>query len=289
MTHICLHAAQCSAQQISITQSEFSCITDRRLCCSLSEADLWDYIITNDTMESTGKQLDDISGRALAGQIGNGIAALQEPELTASPPAQTVMALRNMTAKCHVTCSRVCIIELTDCTAHAQDMHDLLTAHAHCWHAAECIAPLTDASRAFTLTSAMSCAFDKLTSSMRDLQGPAATQQRTAAAEAASGGPIVAPAAAVAPVATSDKAASKETVSSPTATSVTTLPPVPTVPTAAGFERSQHCLLSCADISLLFLSTLCRSICKHALCCCKLGSSWLTSCCHEQYCATFGS
>lgn len=123
---------------------------------SLSEADLWDYIITNDTMESTGKQLDDISGRALAGQIGNGIAELQEPEFTTSPPAQ---------------------------------------------------------------------------------MGAAATQQKTAAAEAASGGPVVAPAAAVAPVATSDKAASKETASSPTATSVTALPPVPTIPTAAGFER----------------------------------------------------
>ncbi len=111
--------------------------------------------------------------------------------------------------------------------------------HTAGWHAGECTPPLTDASRAYTLTSAMTRAFDKLTSSMHDLQGPAATQQRTAAAEA-SGGPIVAPAAAVAPVATSDKAASKETVSSPTATSVTPLPPLPTVPTAAGFERSQH-------------------------------------------------
>ncbi len=107
-------------------------------------------------------------------------------------------------------------------------------------HAAQCTPPLTGASHAYTLTSAISHAFDKLTSSTCDLQGAAVPQQRTAAAEAASGGPIVAPAAAVAPVATSDKAASKEAVSSPTATSVTTLPPVPTVPTAAGFERSQH-------------------------------------------------
>ena len=68
-------------------------------------------------------------------------------------------------------------------------------------------------------------------------QGPAVTQQKTAAAEAASGGPIVAPAAAVAPVVTSDFNASKHAVSSPTANSVTSLPPVPTVPIAAGFDR----------------------------------------------------
>ncbi len=107
---MCLHVAQCSAQQFSIMQSEISCVTDMRLCCSLSEADLWDYIITNDTMESTGKQLDDISGRALAGQIGNGIAALQEPEITTSPPAQTVVTSRIMTGNCSIACSRVCII-----------------------------------------------------------------------------------------------------------------------------------------------------------------------------------
>ena len=236
---MCLHVAQCSAQQFSIMQSEISCVTDMRLCCSLSEADLWDYIITNDTMEKTGKQLDDISGRALAGQIGNGIAEVQEPELTTSPPAQMVMTSRIMTANCSIACSRVCIIADK---LHMPKTFMTWSQHMHIagWHSANCIPPLTDASRAYTLTSAMNHAFDKLTSSMRDLQGPAATQQRTAAAEAASGGPIVAPAAAVAPVATSDKAASKETVSSPTATSVTNLPPVPTVPTAAGFERSQH-------------------------------------------------
>lgn len=60
------------------------------LCCSLGEADLWDYIITNETMEATRKQLEDISGRALAGQIGNGIEALQEPELIQNATAQTV-------------------------------------------------------------------------------------------------------------------------------------------------------------------------------------------------------
>ena len=159
--------------------------------------------------------------------------------------------------------------------------------HIAGWHAADCTPPVTDASHAYTLTSAMSHALNKLTSSMRDLQGPAVTQQRTAAAEAASGGPIVAPAAAVAPVATSDKTASKETVASPTATSVTNLPPVPTVPTAAGFERSQHRLLYCADVLLLSLSTLCRSLCKHAFHSYNFGSSWLTSCHHEQHCATF--
>ena len=86
---------------------KISCIEDLRLCCSLNEADLWDYIITNDTMESTGKQLDDISGRALAGQIGNGIAELQEPELTTSTP-QMVITSRIVTGKCSIACSRVC-------------------------------------------------------------------------------------------------------------------------------------------------------------------------------------
>ncbi len=103
-------------------QSEISCITDLTLCCSLSEADLWDYIITNDTTESTGRQLDDISGRALAGQIGNGIAELQEPELTTSPPHQTVMTSKITTVNCSIACSRVCIIAdrlPTTCPRHA--------------------------------------------------------------------------------------------------------------------------------------------------------------------------
>ena len=65
-------------------------VPDRVWCCSLTEADLWDYVITNDTMESTGKQLDDISGRALAGQIGNGIATLEDSELASSSPTLTV-------------------------------------------------------------------------------------------------------------------------------------------------------------------------------------------------------
>jgi len=93
-----------------------------RLCCSLSEADLWDYIITNDTMEKTGKQLDDISGRALAGQIGNGIAELQEPELTTSTPSQMVTTSRIVTGKCSISCSRVCII--------ADRLHSICPRHA---------------------------------------------------------------------------------------------------------------------------------------------------------------
>lgn len=44
------------------------------MCCSLNEAGLWDYVIVNDTMEKTGQQLQAIAERALAGQIGNGIA-----------------------------------------------------------------------------------------------------------------------------------------------------------------------------------------------------------------------
>ena len=103
-------------------QSNISCITDMRLCCSLSEADLWDYIITNDTMESTGKQLDDISGRALAGQIGNGIAELQEPELKTSLPAQTVMTSRLVTGNCSIACSRVCIM--------ADRLHSICPRHS---------------------------------------------------------------------------------------------------------------------------------------------------------------
>ena len=103
-------------------QSNISCITDMRLCCSLSEADLWDYIITNDTMESTGKQLDDISGRALAGQIGNGIAELQEPELTTSLPAQTVMTSRLVTGNCSIACSRVCTM--------ADRLHSICPRHS---------------------------------------------------------------------------------------------------------------------------------------------------------------
>ncbi len=92
-----------------------------RLCCSLSEADLWDYIITNDTMEATGKQLDDISGRALAGQIGNGIAELQEPELTTSPSAQMVLT-SIVTGHCSMACGRVCII--------ADRLHSICPRHA---------------------------------------------------------------------------------------------------------------------------------------------------------------
>ena len=42
-------------------------------------------------MEGTGKQLAEIAGRALAGQIGNGIAEAQEPELTQAH--QTVWVL----------------------------------------------------------------------------------------------------------------------------------------------------------------------------------------------------
>ena len=33
-------------------------------------------------MDGTGKQLAEIAGRALAGQIGNGIAEMQDPALT---------------------------------------------------------------------------------------------------------------------------------------------------------------------------------------------------------------
>ncbi len=44
-------------------------------------------------MEATGKQLEDIAGRALAGQIGNGIAALQDPELAQASSAQAVCPL----------------------------------------------------------------------------------------------------------------------------------------------------------------------------------------------------
>lgn len=46
------------------------------LCCSLHESGLWDYVIVNDTMEKTGQQLQAIAERALAGQVGNGIAAV---------------------------------------------------------------------------------------------------------------------------------------------------------------------------------------------------------------------
>lgn len=58
--------------------------------CSLSEPGLWDYVITNETMEGTGKQLADIAGRALAGQIGNGIAELQDPDMSQTLSNQTV-------------------------------------------------------------------------------------------------------------------------------------------------------------------------------------------------------
>lgn len=58
--------------------------------CSLSEPGLWDYVITNETMEGTGKQLADIAGRALAGQIGNGIAELQDPDVSQTLANQTV-------------------------------------------------------------------------------------------------------------------------------------------------------------------------------------------------------
>ena len=59
-------------------------------CRSLSEPGLWDYVITNETMEGTGKQLADIAGRALAGQIGNGIAELQDPDVSQALTKQTV-------------------------------------------------------------------------------------------------------------------------------------------------------------------------------------------------------
>ena len=59
--------------------------------CSLSEPNLWDYIITNETMEATGKQLEDIAGRALAGQIGNGIAELPEPSTAEAAADQKVL------------------------------------------------------------------------------------------------------------------------------------------------------------------------------------------------------
>lgn len=60
------------------------------MLCSLSEPGLWDYVITNETMEGTGKQLADIAGRALAGQIGNGIAELQDPDVSQTLSNQTV-------------------------------------------------------------------------------------------------------------------------------------------------------------------------------------------------------
>lgn len=41
-------------------------------------------------MEGTGKQLVDIAGRALAGQIGNGIAELQDPDVSQTLANQTV-------------------------------------------------------------------------------------------------------------------------------------------------------------------------------------------------------
>ncbi|KAL3144314.1 hypothetical protein ABBQ32_004076 [Trebouxia sp. C0010 RCD-2024] len=123
---------------------------------SLSEPGLWDYVVTNETMEGTGKQLVDIAGRALAGQIGNGIAELQDPDVSQTLANQT---------------------------------------------------------------------------------GPSTTQQRTAAAEAASGGPVVAPAAAVAPAAMPSGDADKQSSSKPAVPSATALLPVPTVQTASGFER----------------------------------------------------
>lgn len=61
--------------------------------CSLSEPGLWDYVVTNETMEGTGKQLADIAGRALAGQIGNGIAELQDPDMSQTLANQTVRLL----------------------------------------------------------------------------------------------------------------------------------------------------------------------------------------------------
>ena len=70
-------------------------------------------------------------------------------------------------------------------------------------------------------------------------QGPSITQQRTAAAEAASGGPVVAPAAAAAPAALPAPSgdADKQSPSKSVAPAAAALPPVPTVPTASGFER----------------------------------------------------
>lgn len=64
-------------------------------------------------------------------------------------------------------------------------------------------------------------------------QGPT-TQQKTAAAEVASGGPVVAPDAAVAPAATLGEGAGKQSPSSPAALSATSLPPLPTVQAASG-------------------------------------------------------
>ena len=72
---------------------------DLLVYCSLTEPGLWDYIITNETMEGTGKQLAEIAGRALAGQIGNGIAELQDPYLAQSVANQTVCML---TTPCYV-------------------------------------------------------------------------------------------------------------------------------------------------------------------------------------------
>lgn len=65
------------------------------MLCSLSEPGLWDYVITNETMEGTGKQLADIAGRALAGQIGNGIAELQDPDVSQTLSNQTVCLSTN--------------------------------------------------------------------------------------------------------------------------------------------------------------------------------------------------
>ena len=73
------------------------------LCCSLNEAGLWDYVIVNDTMEKTGQQLQAIAERALAGQIGNGIA----PVPTADP--SSVVSISAQKPSCCITRQHMCM------------------------------------------------------------------------------------------------------------------------------------------------------------------------------------
>lgn len=89
-------------------------------CCSLSEPGLWDYVITNETMEGTGKQLSDIAGRALAGQIGNGIAELQDPDVSQALTNQTVRSLTYLQLT-----SKVSLLLLTGSTTCCKGKHTI--------------------------------------------------------------------------------------------------------------------------------------------------------------------
>ena len=51
-------------------------------------------------MEATGKQLEDIAGRALAGQIGNGIAELPEPSTAEAAADQKVLSHNTFLLPC---------------------------------------------------------------------------------------------------------------------------------------------------------------------------------------------